>query len=89
MTGTSAANFLGLLVARTRALGQAARDIGLAEIGHRLIAYTSEAAHSCIARAMEMAGLGRRQLRLVPVDTGHRIRVDTLHRMIAETGPRA
>jgi len=56
----------------------------LTEIGQRLTAYTSEAAHSCIARAMEMAGLGRRQLRLVPVDAGHRMQIAPLRQTIAE-----
>jgi hypothetical protein len=64
VTGTSAANFMGVLVARTRALGPAVRSQGLAVLGHRLTAYVSTAAHGCIARAMEMAGLGRDQLRL-------------------------
>ena len=58
VTGTSAANFMGVLVARTRALGSSVRARGLAEMGRHLTAYASEAAHGCIIRAMEMAGLG-------------------------------
>jgi glutamate/tyrosine decarboxylase-like PLP-dependent enzyme len=83
VTGTSAANFMGVLVARTRALGPAVRSQGLAALGTRLIAYVSTAAHGCIARAMEMAGLGREQLRLIPVDAGHRIRLPALRQAIA------
>ena len=83
VTGTSAANFMGVLVARTRALGPAVRSQGLAALGSRLTAYVSTAAHGCIARAMEMAGLGREQLRLIPVDAGHRIRLPALHQAIA------
>ncbi len=83
VTGTSQANFMGVLIARTRALGAPVRDRGLTAIGRHLIAYTSAAAHGCIARAMEMAGLGRAQLRLIPVDAGHRIRLAALRQAIA------
>ena len=83
VTGTSQANFMGVLVARTRALGQPVRDRGLSAIGRHLTAYTSAAAHGCIARAMEMAGLGRDQLRLIPVDAEHRIRIAALRQAIA------
>jgi aromatic-L-amino-acid/L-tryptophan decarboxylase len=58
------------------------RGRGLAAVGTRLTAYTSAAAHGCITRAMEMAGLGRDQLRLIPVDAEHRIRLDDLKQAI-------
>lgn len=83
VTGTSQANFIGVLVARTRALGQSVRERGLTAIGRHLTAYTSAAAHGCIARAMEMAGLGREQLRLVAVDAEQRIRIAALRQAIA------
>jgi aromatic-L-amino-acid decarboxylase len=82
VTGTSAANFIAVLVARTRALG-AARRSGLAALGRDITAYTSAAAHGCLARAMEMAGLGRDQLRLIPIDADHRICLDALRAEIA------
>ncbi len=66
VTGTSMANMIGLLVARARALGPAVRQTGLGAA--RLVAYTSEAAHGCIARAMDMAGIGTDALRLIPCD---------------------
>jgi aromatic-L-amino-acid decarboxylase len=83
VTGTSQANFMGVLIARTRALGPPVRDRGLTAIGRHLTAYTSAAAHGCITRAMEMAGLGRNQLRLIPVDAEHRIRIGALRQAIA------
>jgi len=83
VTGTSQANFMGVLVARTRTLGPPVRDRGLTVIGRQLTAYASAAAHGCIARAMEMAGLGRDQLRLIPVDAEHRIRIAALRQAIA------
>src|SRR5262249_44432048 len=56
VTGTSVANLLAVLVARTSALGVAARQRGIAGEGERLTAYTSKAAHGCITRAMDVAG---------------------------------
>lgn len=83
VTGTSAANFMGVLIARTRSLGPPVRSQGLAELGRGLTAYTSAAAHGCITRAMEMAGLGAEQLRVIGVDGEHRIQLPALRRAIA------
>jgi aromatic-L-amino-acid/L-tryptophan decarboxylase len=74
VTGASHANFLALLVARTRALGAESRQAGLGRAGARLRAYASVAAHGCLPRAMEMAGLGSDSLRRIPV--GHDQRID-------------
>ncbi len=82
VTGTSAANFIGVLAARTRAAGPSVRCRGLAATGRHLTAYASAAVHGCVSRAMEMAGLGRDQLRVIPVDADHRIRIDALTRAI-------
>jgi aromatic-L-amino-acid decarboxylase len=84
VTGTSAANLMGVLIARTRALGLPVRGRGLTAVGRHLTAYTSAAAHGCIARAMEISGLGRDQLRLIPVDSEHQIQIAALRRTIAE-----
>ena len=81
VTGTSIANFIAVLVARTRALGPEARRNGLG--GVRLAAYASSAAHGCIPRALDMAGIGSEQLRLVPCDGEQRMRLDALGSMIA------
>jgi aromatic-L-amino-acid decarboxylase len=81
VTGTSMANLIGVLAARTHLLGPAVREAGLG--GARLTAYTSEAAHGCIPRAMEIAGLGRDALRMVACDRAGRIRLDTLADTVA------
>jgi glutamate/tyrosine decarboxylase-like PLP-dependent enzyme len=83
VTGASIANFIGVLVARNRALGPQVRQRGLVATGAKLTAYSSVAAHGCVVRAMEMAGLGSAQLRLAPVDADHRIDLDILHAVIA------
>lgn len=68
VTGTSLANFIAVLVARTKALGAAVRQQGLADVPGRLVAYTSAGAHGCVAQAMDMAGLGRNALRVIPMN---------------------
>ena len=73
VTGASMANFIGVLAARQHALGPAVRAKGIADGGGKLTAYVSLGAHNCVPRAMEMAGLGRDALRLIPVDDHHRI----------------
>jgi len=80
VTGSSAANLYGVLVARRRALGEGVRERGVA--GARLVAYASAAAHGCIPRAMDVAGLGRDNLRLVAVDDRYRIDVSALAALI-------
>jgi glutamate/tyrosine decarboxylase-like PLP-dependent enzyme len=84
VTGTSMANLIAVLVARTWALGRKVRRQGLAAQTARLTAYTSVSAHACIAQAMEIAGLGSDALRLVPVDDGFRMNVAALRAAIAQ-----
>src|SRR5271165_3090227 len=81
VTGTSIANLIGVLVARSASLGPPVRTGGVD--GTRLVAYTSAAAHGCLPRAMEMAGLGRDALRLIPCDELGRMRLDALAQSIA------
>ncbi len=71
VTGSSTANLLAVLVARTAALGTEVRSVGMQT--SRLVAYTSTAAHGCIAQAMDIAGLGTDALRRIPVDTHYRM----------------
>jgi len=82
VTGSSMANLIGVLVARARALGVRVRREGVS--GHRLIAYTSTAAHGCIARAMDLSGLGTDSLRMIAVDDRHQMSVEALKQAIAQ-----
>jgi glutamate/tyrosine decarboxylase-like PLP-dependent enzyme len=83
VTGTSMANLLGVLVARTAALGTDVRVAGLAAAGERLTAYASSAAHGCIAQAMDLCGLGSAALRVVPKNERHQIDLGALDLAIA------
>ncbi|MCP1998892.1 pyridoxal phosphate-dependent decarboxylase family protein [Nitrobacter winogradskyi] len=83
VTGTSMANLMGILVARSARIGPSVRQRGLLDRGARLIAYTSVATHGCIAQAMDGAGFGTDALRRIPVDRCHRIDTDALRARIA------
>ena len=73
VTGTSMANLLGVLIARTRALGPDIRRNGIAAAGERLVAYTSAGAHGCVAQAMDLSGLGTAALHVIPTNGCYRI----------------
>ena len=80
VTGTSIANFMAVLVARTQALkggpGGGVRRSGLN--GAPLLGYSSVAAHGCVKRAFDYAGLGADALIEIGVDQSHRIGVGEL-----------
>jgi len=82
VTGTSMANLMAVLVARTTALGPSVRRRGVGDEGGRLTAYASTAAHGCITKAMDIAGFGSDALRCVDVDRFHRIDVAVLRERI-------
>jgi aromatic-L-amino-acid decarboxylase len=83
VTGTSMANLMAVLVARTCALGKQVRRHGIGDQGARLTAYTSKAAHGCITKAMDIAGFGSDALRCVATDDSHRIAIVALREQIA------
>lgn len=83
VTGTSMANFIGVLVARTAALGANTRRRGIAAANQRLVAYSSAAAHGCIPQAMDMCGLGTTALRLIAVNDRHEMDMAALASAIA------
>ena len=83
VTGTSMANLIGVLVARTRAVGIGARRRGIAAGGKRLRAYASAGAHGCIAQAMDLSGLGSDALRIIPMNDRFQIDTAALERAIA------
>jgi aromatic-L-amino-acid/L-tryptophan decarboxylase len=82
VTGTSLANFIGVLVARTAALGVEVRQAGVAASAKRLTAYASAAAHGCVAQAMDLAGFGRDSLRIIATNHRHEIDLAALERAI-------
>ncbi len=71
----SSAALCALLAARERATGLATNEHGC---DGRLTAYASDQAHSSIEKAVRIAGIGRENLRLVPVDDRYAIRPEAL-----------
>ncbi len=82
VTGTSMANFIAVLVARTAVLGAAVRQTGL-PAAQRLVAYTSVSGHVSIAQAMEMAGIGTLALRKIALNAQFQMDTVALEKCIA------
>ncbi|HET9990356.1 MAG TPA: pyridoxal-dependent decarboxylase, partial [Kofleriaceae bacterium] len=81
VTGSSLANWMAIVIAKTQALGVATRRTGIA--GAKLRAYASAAAHQCVLRAMEMSGLGSDALVVLPVGRDHRVDPEAIRAAIA------
>ncbi len=75
VSGTSMATIIALKVARDRASVGQARQGG---VPPGLVGYTSGEAHSCVARAFDMLGLGSDALRLIPAGDDFRLDPDAL-----------
>jgi glutamate/tyrosine decarboxylase-like PLP-dependent enzyme len=80
-SGGSMANFTALATAR-RAMSPGVREEGTAG-APPLVVYASEEAHSCVEKAVDLLGLGTRQLRVIPTDARFRVRVDLLQEAVA------
>ena len=83
VTGTSMANFIGCLCAKTRELGISTRKEGVGD-SPNLTAYTSTAAHISIAQALDMSGIGTNALRKITVNTQHEMDITQLEKAIAD-----
>jgi glutamate/tyrosine decarboxylase-like PLP-dependent enzyme len=83
VSGTSMATLIALTVARNTHAGHDVRHDGLGEAVSQLVAYTSQEAHSSVAKAFELLGLGRKALRAVPVDRSAAMDIGALTSAIA------
>ncbi len=77
----SSAALCALLAARERATSFVSNEDGA---NGKLIAYTSNQAHSSIEKAVKIAGLGRKNLRLIDVDENFAMRADLLAAQIQQ-----
>ncbi|HZS61110.1 MAG TPA: pyridoxal-dependent decarboxylase [Gemmatimonadaceae bacterium] len=85
VSGSSAAALTGLAVARLHACRRIGRDVredGLQGVSLRV--YATAEAHSCHQKAVELLGLGRKAMRLVPSDAVLRLDTDRLDALIRE-----
>ena len=83
-SGCSAANLIGLAVARNAKAGFDLHEHGLQAGAKRLVVYASEQAHSSIHKAVELLGLGCGGLRIIPVNSEFQIDLDALQAAIRE-----
>lgn len=83
VTGTSMANFMAVVIARNKFLGNQSRRTGISAAGNRLTAYASEGAHGCVDKAMDMAGFGTDALRQIPMNASFQIDLQKLAEQIA------
>ncbi|HWW00047.1 MAG TPA: pyridoxal-dependent decarboxylase [Candidatus Acidoferrum sp.] len=77
----SSAVLCALLAARERATGFQSNERGC---DGRLVAYTSPHAHSSVEKAAKVAGLGRENLRVIPVDERCAMRPGDLENQLAQ-----
>jgi aromatic-L-amino-acid decarboxylase len=83
-SGCSAANLIGLAVARNAKAGYDLRREGAGAGPGRMVLYASEEIHSSVQKALELLGLGSEALRQVPVDGSFRMRMEALQSRIAQ-----
>ncbi|MDD5754298.1 MAG: aspartate aminotransferase family protein [Methylococcales bacterium] len=81
VTGTSMANLIGCLCAKTKVLGVKTRQMGL-QHSPELTAYTSTAAHVSVTQALDISGIGTHALRKIPVNSNYEIDVTALEQAI-------
>jgi aromatic-L-amino-acid/L-tryptophan decarboxylase len=84
LSGGSMANLVALAVARQAKAGFDVREKGVGDGAPPLVVYASTEVHSSVRKAVELMGMGRRNLRLIPVDGEFRIRIDALRNAIAK-----
>jgi aromatic-L-amino-acid decarboxylase len=82
-SGCSAANLIGLAVARNTKAGYDLRREGIQAAPHKMVLYASQEIHSSIQKAVELLGLGSDALRYVPVNDDFQIDLQALKSAIA------
>lgn len=77
-SGCSAANLIGMAVARNAKAGFNLRQNGLQAAQEKMVLYASEEAHSSVQKAVELLGMGSDSLRLISVNDAFQIDVQAL-----------
>lgn len=83
VSGGSVANLIGLAVMRSAMAQSDVRAMGVAGESAPLVVYTSTQGHSCLQKAVELLGIGHRNLRKIPTDGDYRMDVHQLAAQIA------
>ena len=82
VSGGSMANLIGMAVARNARAGFDIRQVGLQSDHKMLTFYGSAEVHSSIEKAVELMGLGKNALRLIPVNQAFQIDLQALQTAI-------
>lgn len=85
-SGASIATIVAVAAARqraTRRLGYDVREQGLFDCPP-LVVYMSQEGHSCLRKAVELLGIGNRQIHLIPVDDAFRMQPKALRARIEQ-----
>src|SRR5918993_757957 len=82
-SGGSMGNMIALLVASRHKLGATASREGLWNSGRPLTLYASEEVHMSIAKAADILGIGRDQVRVIPCDDHQRMLIEPLRQTLA------
>jgi aromatic-L-amino-acid decarboxylase len=80
----STSTFCALLCARERTAAFGQNRGGLQAEEAPLVIYASEQAHSSVQKAALLAGFGKENLRLIPTDHNHALRLPVLEKAIAD-----
>ena len=83
-SGCSAANLVGLNVARNAMASYDLRNEGVNASGSKMVMYASQEIHSSIQKAVEILGLGTESLRRMPVNENFEINLQALQVAIDE-----
>jgi len=83
-SGCSAANLIGLAVARNAKAGFDLRKEGLGSAHRKMVLYASQEIHSSIQKAVELLGLGSDAIRYVPVNHCFQINLEALKAAIVQ-----
>ncbi len=81
VTGTSMANLIGCLCAKSAILGYETREKGLKN-SPELTAYTSKSAHVSVTQALDISGIGTNALRKIAVNQNHEMDLEDLEHTI-------
>lgn len=84
VSGTSMGTIIALAVARNARAECDVRADGIGRAPKPLVTYASREAHTCLIKALELLGLGRNSLRMLPVDGRFSVDLAALRRAIQE-----